>query len=255
MPTANGLIKSEKEIEIIAQGGKILREILFATAKKVAPGISTWELNEFAEKMVLEAGGIPSFKGYGNKKNPYPTGLCTSVNEEVVHGIPNKNCILRDGDIIGLDIGMEFQRFFTDTAITVGVGSISEKAKKLIETCGKALNAAIKQAKPGNRIGDMSFAIQKTAEDAGFSVVRELVGHGVGYAVHEEPAIPCFGEKNKGKILKKGMVLAIEPMLCEKDYFLDFDNDGWTIRTKDKGLSAHFEHTIAITDYGERILT
>ncbi len=232
-----------------------MREVLNKTAELVKSGITTWELNEFAEKMIKDAGGVPSFKGYGGKKNPYPTGLCTSVNDEIVHGIPSKKKILKGGDIVGLDIGMEYQGFFTDTAITVGVGGISEKAKKLIETCQKALNAAIKQAKPDNRIGDMSFAIQKTAEDEGFSVVRELVGHGVGYGVHEDPAIPCFGEKGKGAILKVGMVLAIEPMVCEKDYFLEFDKDGWTIRTKDGGLSAHFEHTIAITGYGARILT
>jgi methionyl aminopeptidase len=250
-----GLIKTQREIDVIAEGGKILRDILNKTANLVKPGVSTWDLNDFSEKLIVGVGGKPSFKNYGSPKNQFPSGLCTSVNSEVVHGIPSKKVILKSGDIIGLDIGMEYKDLYTDTAITVPVGEISPIAKKLIITTQKALNQAIKQAKPGNKIGDISFSIQSTAETEGFSVVRDLVGHGVGYDVHEDPAIPCFGKKETGPILKQGMVLAIEPMLCEKDYFLDFDKDGWTIRTKDGGLSAHFEHTIAITDYGARILT
>lgn len=250
-----GLIKTQEEINTIAEGGKILHEILLQTADLVKPGISTWKLNEFAEKAIFEAGGRPSFKNYGDPKNPFPAGLCTSINDVVVHGIPTKTTILKPGDIIGLDIGMEYKNLFTDTAITVPVGEVSQIAKLLIETTKKSLNQAIKQAKPGNKIGDISNAIQSAAEKAGFSVVRDLVGHGVGYDVHEDPAIPCFGKKGIGQTLKAGMVLAIEPMLCEKDYFVTFDKDGWTIRTKDRGLSAHFEHTIAITDYGARILT
>ncbi|MCL5774832.1 MAG: type I methionyl aminopeptidase [Patescibacteria group bacterium] len=250
-----GAIKTREEIETIAEGGKILHEILLKTAQMVRPGISTWELNEFAESEIEKAGGRPSFKFYGSKKNPFPAGLCTSVNTVVVHGIPSKEALLKEGDIIGLDIGMEYKKLYTDTALTVPVGKVNETAKKLVETTSKSLNAAIKQAKPGNRIGDISFAIQSTAEAAGFSVVRDLVGHGVGYDVHEDPSVPCYGKKGTGPLLKEGMVLAIEPMLCEHDYFVDFDPDGWTIRTKDHGLSAHFEHTIAITSYGARILT
>ncbi len=250
-----GLIKTAEEIEVLSEGGKILNEILKKTAKLARPGISTWDLNEFAEKEIIKAGGSPSFKGYGNKKNPYPSALCTSVNSVVVHGIPDKKEILKNGDLVSLDIGMEYKGLFTDTAISLPVGQVAALAQKLIDMTKKCLNLAVKQAKPKNRIGDISFAIQKTAEEEGFSVVRDLVGHGVGYGVHEEPAIPCFGAKGKGVILKKGMVLAIEPMLCEKDYHLEFDPDGWTIRTKDGGLAAHFEHTIAITDYGARILT
>ena len=250
-----GAIKTREEIEIIAEGGKILHEILLKTAELVRPGVSTWELNEFAESEIQKAGGRPSFKFYGSKKNPFPAGLCTSINNVVVHGIPEKNALLKEGDIIGLDIGMEYKELYTDTALTVPVGKISDTAKKLIESTSKSLNAAIKQAKPGNRIGDISFAIQSTAEAAGFSVVRDLVGHGVGYDVHEDPSVPCYGKKGTGPVLKEGMVLAIEPMLCEHEYFLDFAPDGWTITTKDHGLSAHFEHTIAITSYGARILT
>ncbi|MCL5008981.1 MAG: type I methionyl aminopeptidase [Patescibacteria group bacterium] len=250
-----GAIKTREEISLIAEGGTILHDILYRTAALAKPGVSTWELNEFAENEIAKAGGRPSFKGYGGKKNPYPAGLCTSVNSEVVHGIPSKKILLKDGDIVGLDIGMEYKELFTDTAITVPIGKVSPLAEKLLEATQKSLNAAIKQAKPGNRIGDISFAIQSTAEAAGFSVVRDLVGHGVGYDVHEDPSVPCYGKKGAGQVLITGMVLAIEPMLCEHEYFVDFDPDGWTIRTKDGGISAHFEHTIAITEYGARILT
>jgi methionyl aminopeptidase len=250
-----GLIKTPEEINTINEGGKILRDILYKTAGLVKPGVSTWELNEFAEKMIYAAGGRPSFKNYGPKKNAFPAGLCTSINDVVVHGIPSKDEILKSGDIIGLDIGMEYKGLYTDTAITVGVGDISAAAKKLLETTKKTLDAAIKQVKPGNKIGDLSFAMQSTAEAAGFSAVRDLVGHGVGYDVHEDPAVPCFGKKGSGEILKEGMVLAIEPMLCQQEFFVTVDPDGWTIRTADGGLSAHFEHTIAVTKNGARVLT
>ena len=250
-----GLIKTEQEIEIIAEGGKLLRDILYKTAGLVKPGVSTYELNEFAEKTIYEAGGEPSFKGYGNKKNPFPAGLCTSVNDIVVHGIPSRDAILKGGDIIGLDVGMKYKGFFTDTAITVAVGSINDVATRLIETTKKALDFGIKQVKAGAKVGDISFAIQSTVEAAGFSVVRDLVGHGVGYDVHEDPAVPCFGKKGQGETLQEGQVIAIEPMVCEKEYFLEYDKDGWTIRTADGGLSAHFEHTVAVTKHGARILT
>ena len=250
-----GLIKTEDEMEIIAEGGKILRDILYKTAELAVPGVSTSDLNKYAEDQIYKAGGQPSFKNYGPKKNPFPAGLCTSVNSEVVHGIPSHDVILKNGDIVGLDIGMKYKGLYTDTAITVSVGKISDIAKKLIEATKKSLSAAIAQAKPGNKIGDIAFATQSTAEAAGFNVVRDLVGHGVGYDVHEDPNVPCYGKKGQGIVLKEGMVLAIEPMLCEHEYFLKVDNDGWTIRTADGGLSAHFEHTIAITKNGARILT
>lgn len=250
-----GQIKTAEEIEIIAKGGKLLHNILHKTAELVRPGISTFELNEFAEQEIVKIGGRPSFKGYGDKKNPFPAGLCTSVNDVVVHGIPSKKHILNKGDIIGLDIGMEFEGLYTDTAITVPVGEVSNRTNKLMETTKKCLDAAIKLAKPGIKTGDIGFLVQSIAEKENFSVVRDLVGHGVGYEVHEDPAVPCYGKKGQGATLKKGMVIAIEPMLCENEYFLVFENDGWTIRTKDGGLSAHFEHTIAVTEYGSRILT
>lgn len=249
-----GLIKTDEEIQTIAAGGRILHDILYGAAALVKPGISTGELNQFAEDAIIKTGGRPSFKNYGPKKNPFPAGLCTSVNDVVVHGIPS-GAILKSGDIIGLDIGMEYKGLYTDTAITVAVGGVSETAKKLIEITKKSLDAGLAQAKAGNKIGDIGFAIQSTAEAAGFGVVRDLVGHGVGYDVHEDPMVPCYGKKGTGEVLREGMVLAIEPMLCEHEYFIKMDADGWTIRTADGGLSAHFEHTVAITKNGARILT
>lgn len=251
----SGLIKTQEEIEIIFEGGQILHNIIQQTAALVKPGISTGDLNEFAEKMIYQAGGRPSFKGYGPKNNEFPSALCTSINDVVVHGIPSFDALLRNGDILGLDIGMEYKKLYTDHAITVAVGEISQNAKKLMETTKKCLNLAIKEASPGKKIGDVGFIIQKTAESAGFGVVRDLVGHGVGYDVHEEPAVPCFGKKNTGDLLKPGMVIAIEPMLTSGEYFLSYDPDGWTIRTADRSLSAHFEHTVAITENGSKILT
>jgi len=250
-----GYVKTPEEIELIAEGGKILGDILKRAAAMVKPGISTLELNDFAEREIKKAGGKPSFIGYGSRKNPFPSGLCTSINDAVVHGIPSKEDILAEGDIIGLDIGMEYKGMFTDTAITVPVGKISSLAKNLIEITKKSLNEAIAQAKPGNKIGDIGFAAQKVGEAAGFSMVRDLVGHGVGYAVHEDPAVPNYGKAGTGEMLVEGMVLAIEPMVCEKKPHVFFDTDGWTIRTHDGGLAAHFEHTVVITAKGARILT
>ncbi|HVY67445.1 MAG TPA: type I methionyl aminopeptidase [Patescibacteria group bacterium] len=249
-----GPVKTEEEIALIAEGGKLLHGILLQAAALVKPGVSTAALNDFAEQAITDIGGRPSFKGYGPKHNPYPAGLCTSVNDEVVHGIPSGRT-LKDGDIIGLDIGMEYRGLYTDHAITVGVGRVSDIAGRLMDATQKSLAAALKIVRPGARIGDIGWTIQSTAEAAGFSVVRDLVGHGVGYAVHEDPSVPCYGKRGTGALLREGMVLAIEPMLCQHDYYLTVDNDGWTIRTADGGLSAHFEHTVAVTKHGVRILT
>jgi methionyl aminopeptidase len=247
--------KQPQEIRLIEEGGKILHDILHRTAGLVKPGVTTAKLNAFAEREIIKAGGTPSFIGYGSKKNPFPAGLCTSINDVVVHGIPSEKDILEDGDIVGLDIGMEYKKFFTDTAITVPVGKVSSVAQRLMDTTKKCLDEAVRVAKPGKRMGDIGNAIQTLAEDAGFSVVRDLVGHGVGYAVHEDPAVPCYGKRGTGLELIPGMVLAIEPMICEGKYQVYFDKDGWAIRTADGKLSAHFEHTIAITEYGAKVLT
>lgn len=247
--------KKPEEIELIAEGGKLLGDILKRTADFVRPGISTHELNEFAEKEIIAAGGRPSFIGYGDKGNPFPAALCTSINDAVVHGVPNPDDILHEGDIVGLDIGMEYKGFYTDTAVTVPVGKVSPKAEQIMKVTKTALQEAINLVKPGNRIGDLGFAMQSIVEKAGFSVVRDLVGHGVGYAVHEDPAVPCYGKAGTGIELVEGMVLAIEPMVCENKPRVVYDEDGWTIRTSDNGLAAHFEHTIAVTAKGVRVLT
>ncbi len=195
-------IKQQKEIELMAEGGAILADVLYRTGLLVAPGISTAEINAFAETGIRKAGGRPSFIGYGPKKNPFPAGLCISVNDEVVHGIPSQATILHNGDIVGLDIGMEYRGFFTDHAITVPVGTVTPLAQQLIAVTQRSLTEAIKQMRPGNRMGDIGFAVQSVAEHAGFSVVRDLVGHGVGYAVHEDPNVPCYGKQGTGIMLE-----------------------------------------------------
>ena len=248
-------LKTPEDIEKIRKGGKILADILRRTAALVRPGISTWELNQFAEKEIVAAGGRPSFKGHGPKNNPFPTGLITSINAEVVHGIPSKKRVLEEGDIIGLDIGMEYLGRYTDHAVTVGVGKISAEAQKLLTATREALQLAIKQAKPGNRIGDIAAATQQRIERDGFSVIRDLVGHGVGFAVWEDPQVPCVGRAGTGQILEIGMVLAIEPMAAAGKYKLVIEDDGWTLSTADGSLAAHFEHTVAITANGPEILT
>lgn len=247
--------KTPEEIDLIDEGGKLLRDILHRAGEMAKPGVSTKEINDFAEREIIKVGGRPSFIGYGSRKNPFMAGLCTSINDAVVHGMPSDKDILKDGDIIGLDIGMEYKKLYTDTAITVGVGKISAVAQNLIDVTRKSLDEALKQVKPGNTIGDIGHAIQSTVEGSGYSVVRDLVGHGVGYAVHEDPAVPCYGKPGKGIVLTENMVLAIEPMVCQFKPKIFFDTDGWTIRTHDGGLAAHFEHTIAVTKNGVRILT
>lgn len=246
-------LKTAEEVEILAEGGKILAQVLQKVKEAVIPGISTWELNRIAEEEIARLGGEPSFKGYGEK--PFPAALCTSVNEVIVHGIPSKSQILKEGDIISLDLGVKYKNLYTDSAISVPVGKISPEAERLLRVAEQALNLAVAAAKPGANIGDISWTIQKTAEDAGFGVVRELIGHGVGHAVHEDPPVPCYGEKGKGIVLEEGMVLAIEPMLTVGDYHLTILPDGWGIKTKDGSLTAHFEHTVAITKSGSRVLT
>lgn len=249
------LLKTKEDIEKLRKGGKIAHRILRQVAKMVKPGISTWELNQEAERLIKEAGAKPAFKGFGPKNNPYPAALCTSVNSVVVHGIPSKKDILEEGDIVTLDIGIIYEGMYTDTAISVGVGKISERDKKLIESTEKALEAAIKKAKVGNRLGDLGHAAQEVIEKAGFSVIRDLVGHGVGYGVHEDPMVPNYGKPGTGMVLKEGMVLAIEPMAAEGHYDLYFYPDDWVIGTADESKAAHTEHTVAITKAGPEILT
>jgi methionyl aminopeptidase len=250
-------IKTEKEIKKLAYGGHLLAEILKQLTKKVRVGIPTIELDISAEELIRKIGGRPSFKNYQNNDDdpPFPTTICASVNDQLVHK-PASSQVLHDGDILSIDIGMEYEGLFTDMTVTIPVGKISRATKKLIKVTKKSLDLAIGQVKPGNYIHDISWAVQEYVEDNGFSVVRDLVGHGVGYAVHEDPRIPNFCAPDQPPIeLIPGMVLAIEPMVNIGSYRVKTLDDGWTVVTADGKLCAHFEHTVAVTEKGCLILT
>lgn len=244
-------IKSPEEIKTLREGGKILHEILHKTAALVKPGVSTGELNEYAEKLLKKRGVEGAFKGY----HGFPTALCTSVNEACVHGIPSYEYFLKEGDVIGLDFGVLYEGLITDSAITVPVGQISPELEKLLKTTEKALYDGIAMAQVGNKVGAISAAIQKTVEQQGYSCARELIGHGVGYEVHEAPEVPNFGQKNEGAELRAGMVIAIEPIVNMGGWKIKLLKDGWTYVTADGSISAHFEHSLAITKDGPVVLT
>ena len=247
-------IKTEKQIKEMRAGGKILARILNATTQMVKPGVGTVELDNFVEKEIRVAGGFPIFKGY----HGFPTALCTSINEEVVHAPAKPNRILKEGDIIGLDVGMRYPAkngMVVDAALTVAVGKISKPAEKLMDTAAEALTMAIKKIKAGKKLGDVSAAIQTVTEKKGFSVVLDLVGHGVGEKLHEEPQIPNFGLPGTGPVLLAGMTLALEPMINAGHYGVFEDIKSGTFKTADGLLSAHFEHTVLVTEKGCEILT
>ena len=240
------------------EAGKRLARVLEALRAKVAPGVSAEELDDLAEAMIRDGGDTPAFLGYTPEgaRRPYPATLCVSINDEVVHGIPNEaSKILKEGDIIGLDLGLTHNGVIVDAAITVPVGEVSEETKKLLVATEAALTAGIRTAAPGKHIGDISYAIQKEIEQAGFKVVKELGGHGVGELVHEEPFIPNFGRAGDGPELVEGMVLALEPISAAGKAAVTLAPDGYTYRTKDGSRSAHFEHTILIERGGARIIT
>ncbi|MCX5706209.1 MAG: type I methionyl aminopeptidase [Candidatus Omnitrophica bacterium] len=243
-------LKSEADFKALKKSGEILSQVMLKLKGAVGIGISTAEIDQIAEKLILAQGAMPAFKGYKG----FPTSLCTSINEEIVHGIPSERK-LKEGDIISLDLGVNYRGYFTDAAITVAVGVIPQKVKKLIEVAKKALAEGIKEARAGNHLLDISYRIQNYVERNGFSVVRQFVGHGIGLSLHEEPEIPNFGRPHLGPLLKKGMVLAIEPMVNMGKWEADILPNGWTAVTKDRLPSAHFEHTIAITDQEAQILT
>lgn len=249
-------IKTKAEIEKMRAGGKILANVLSQVAAAVQPGVTTAELNELAERLLRQQGAKPSFLGYGQETgNPYPATLCTSVNEAVVHGIPSAKMVLREGQIIGLDIGCWYAGLCTDMAVTVGVGKISPEAGRLLKATKEALEIGLRQVRAGARVGDIGHAVQTFVEAQGFSVVRALVGHGVGHEVHEEPPVPNFGSHGTGVKLEAGMTIAIEPMVNAGRSGVKTLADGWTVVTADKSLSAHFEHTVAVTHDGCEILT
>lgn len=251
-----GYIKTEEEIAIIRDGGKRLAHILSAVRDMVAPGVTTAELDAYAEKLMREGGDEPAFLNYTPEgiSVPYPGSLCVSVNDEVVHGIGG-NRVLQEGDIIGVDTGIKHKGFYTDSALTVPVGKIDDNAKKLISTTEGALRAGIDAAREGNTVGDIGYAIEKYVKERGFVVVEELGGHGVGYSQHEDPHIANYGDRGQGMRLKKGMVIALEPIVNEGSRYVKLLPDHYTFVTRDHKRSAHFEHTILITDGAPEILT
>ncbi len=250
-------VKSKKEIEILREGGQILAAVLDRVIESVKPGRNAIELDTLAEKRIREAGGEPSFKGYKTARDimPYPSTLCVSVNDEVVHGFPAEEKILKEGDVVGIDIGMKYKNLFTDMAKTIIIGEGNQEARRLVEATRKALEIGISEARTGNTTGDIGAAIQAYVEAQGFGVVQELIGHGVGHKVHEDPEVPNWGKRGEGVRLEEGMVIAIEPMVTEKSPKIYLAEDHWTWKTKDGARAAHFEHTLAVTEKGAEILT
>jgi len=248
-------IKTPREIELMRESCRIVAEVLALIGSRIAPGIFTKELDELAEDWIRSRGGEPAFKGYGSdKRNLFPASVCISVDDEVVHGIPDGR-VLQGGQIVSVDVGVRKNGYYGDGARTFPVGKISERKHRLLVVTEESLLKGIEQATAGNRLHDVSYAVQRHVEAAGFNVVRDLVGHGIGRELHEEPAIPNFGIPGTGMVLKEGMALAIEPMVNAGTHRVKGDNDGWTIRTSDGKPSAHFEHTVVVRKGEAEILT
>lgn len=244
------VLKSKDDIEIMRRAGHVVGSTLDMVKRELRPGITTGELDKMIEEFIRSQGSIPAFKGYQG----YPASACISINDEVVHGIPGKR-VIHEGDIVSVDIGSIVDEFYGDSARTFAVGEISAEKRKLMEVTLQALMTGIDKARKGNKLGEISSAVQQVAESNGYGVVRQLVGHGIGRKMHEEPQVPNFGSPNDGPVLKTGMVLAIEPMVNAGTYEVKTLPDGWTVVTADGQPSAHFEHTVAITDDGPDILT
>ncbi len=248
--TRVNILYSPREIELLKRSNAIVAEVFRELKKAVEPGITTKELDQIVEKTILSRRAFPAFKGYRG----FPASLCVSINEEVVHGIPSQRK-LKEGDLVSLDVGVNLNGYFGDGAITLAIGEVDGEARRLLDVTERALYLGIEKAKVGNRLFDISYAIQAWVESHGFSVVRDFVGHGIGRDLHEEPQIPNFGPPHQGPRLEKGMVFALEPMVNEGTYEVRILSDGWTVVTADGRRSAHFEHTIAITDGGVEILS
>ncbi len=244
------IIKSEPEIAIMRQAGRIVAQVLEVLKNQVKAGMTTEELDAMALREVRQRGAEPSFYHYRG----YPANLCVSINEEIVHGIPDKR-VIKEGDIVSIDFGCIYQGFQGDSALTVGIGRVTPKARELIETTAGALQAGIGASRAGKHLGDIGYAVQQYVESRGFTVIREYTGHGIGRIMHEDPQIPNFGAPGQGPLLRKGMTLALEPMVCTGDWRTRVGNNHWTVYTMDGSLAAHFEHTIAITDDSPEVLT
>jgi methionyl aminopeptidase len=243
--------RSQAELEKMREAGRLVAEVLTELSAIVAPGVTTADLDALAEKRIVAAGAIPAFKGY----HGYPATICASVNEEVIHGIPSGRRVLQAGDIISVDVGASLDGYYGDSAVTLPVGPVSEEAATLLRVTEESLYLAIERARAGNRVSDIGHAVQRHVEGFGFSVVREFVGHGIGERMHEEPQVPNYGEPGRGPRLSEGMVLAIEPMVNAGRQAVKVLADGWTAVTRDGSLSAHFEHTVAVTAGDPWILT
>ena len=242
--------KSAAEIELMAQAGGVVAETLALLGENARPGVKTAELDALADEFIVSQGGVPTFKGYRG----FPAATCLSPNDVIVHGIPG-NYRLQEGDVLSADVGVTLEGFVADSAYTFAIGDISEETEALLDACRGALEVGIEQCVGGNRLSDISHAIQTVAEEAGFSVVRELSGHGVGRAMHEDPQIPNFGQPGRGPVLAEGMTLAIEPMITAGKPEIYVHDDHWSISTRDGSVAAHFEHTVAVTAEGPRVLT
>jgi methionyl aminopeptidase len=249
------ILKTNNELKLMREANRIIAIILSEIEEKIKPGVSTYELDQWAEQRLESLNAKPAFKGYGSKGRIFPAALCTAINEEVVHGIPSKERILKEGDIIGIDIGSIYKGYHGDGAYTYAVGKISDEARALMECCKEALYIGIAQAKKGNRISDISVAIDRYVTPKGYGIVRDLTGHGIGKSLHEEPQILNYDDGQKGQKIKENMTLAIEPMINGGSYQVRTLSDQWTVVTEDGSLSAHYEHTIVVTANGPEILT
>lgn len=247
-------IKSEAEIELMRESSRIVADVIKLVSTQIKPGVTTQQLDSLAEDYIRSCGAVPAFKGYGEPNNPFPGTLCISVENEVVHGIPGRR-VLREGEIVSIDVGAKKNGFFGDGAFTFPVGEVSEEKKRLMRVTKESLDKAVEQAVVGKRIGDIAYAVQSYVEEAGYSVVRDLVGHAVGRELHEDPQVPNYGKPNKGVVLREGMTLAIEPMVNLGTYRVHTAADRWTILTDDGMPSAHYEYTIVVRKNKAEILT
>jgi methionyl aminopeptidase len=243
-------LKSTSELETMHQANRVVHRVLDAVQEIAKPGVSTCELDDLAEQLVRDSGGVPAFKGYRG----FPATLCTSINDVIVHGIPSKEQRLTEGDILSVDCGVVLDGFFGDAARTYAIGMIGKEAQELMDITRRCLEDAVAKVRPGGRIGDLGAAVQERAEAAGYGVVREFVGHGIGRNLHEDPQIPNYGVSGHGQLMKSGLVIAIEPMITAGSWRVRVDNDGWTARTEDGKLAAHFEYSVAVTPDGHRVL-
>lgn len=244
------VLKSTAELEAMHLANRVVHRALGAVRDAAKPGVSTADLDTIAEDVIVAEGGVPAFKGYRG----FPGTLCTSVNDEIVHGIPSSKIRLSDGDILSVDCGVILDGFFGDAAVSFGIGHVNGEAERLMKVTKSCLDNAVEEMGPGKRLGDIGAAVQVHAEKSGFGVVREFVGHGIGRSLHEEPQVPNYGNAGRGQILKPGLVLAIEPMITAGSWRVKIDDDGWTARTEDGKLAAHFEYSVAVTSDGHRVL-